>query len=457
MGRKYDYDYMIIGSGPAGTAAAIGLAKSRKRIAIVDGGHFGGARLNTRNVPYGVALDFAHSYANISMYPEFGHQDLSFSFPTMISRQLQATVRAGGDSKQAYEAAGVTCIDGYANFLDSHTVAIGEHQYTAANFILATGAQLKASEISGLDTVNYLTPDTAIKTRRLPKAVFVVGAGATGCEIAEYFAELGTKVLIAEMAERILPREDKEVGTVLSEYLSTELDVTVLPNCKVVALEQDNLSKSVIFQTGRSEKMVRVDCVVLATGSRPVLDCGLENAGVKYQNTGIKVNKYFETSAKNIYAIGDCISVEASSERAELEGAMLASNIVNKTKNTVNYSGFARVIDTYPQIATVGLNEDDLLRRDRKYHKALIPLADTMAGKIYNMDYGFVKLLTDKRNYRIIGASVVAPNAALIAEELAIAVRHNLTAAEIASTPHLADGYNYAVRMAAKAIITKKK
>ena len=457
MGKKYDFDYTIIGSGPAGSAAALGLAKSRKRIAIVDGEHFGGSRLNTRNVPYGVALDFAHTFANTTIYPEFGHQDLTFSFPTLISRQLQAVLDSGGGNKQSFESANITCINGYANFLDPHTIAVGEHQYTSANFILATGAHLKAPEISGLDSVNYLTPSTAIKTRRLPKAVFVVGAGSTGCEIAEYFAELGTKVLIAEMAERILPREDKEVSTVLSDYLSTELDVTVLPNCKVVALQQDSLSKSVIFQTGRSEKMVRVDCIILATGSQPTTDYGLENAGVKYQHSGIKVNKYFETSAKNIYAIGDCIGGESSSERAELEGSMLASNIINKTKNAINYSGFIRVIDTYPQVATVGLNEDDLLRRDRKYHKAIINLSDTLASNIYSMDYGFVKLLTDRRGGHIIGACIVAPHAALMAEELALAIRHHLTVAELSSTPHLADSFNYAIRLAAKAILSKKK
>ena len=136
---------------------------------------------------------------------------------------------------------------------------------------------------------------------------------------------------------------------------------------------------------------------------------------------------------------------------------MLASNIVNKTRNSLNYNGFTRVIDTYPQVATIGLNEDDLLRRDRKYYKATVNLADTIAGSIYDMDYGFIKLLTDKRGGHIIGACIVAPHAALMAEELALAIRHGLTAAEIASTPHLADSYNYAIRLAAKAIITKKK
>lgn len=457
MGRKYDYDYIIIGSGPAGSAAALGLAKSRKRIAIVDGGPFGGSRLNTRNIPYGVALDFAYSYSKLTTYPEFSRQDLSFSFPTMVSRQLKAISRTGGNNTAIYEQSGITCINGYANFLDAHTIAVGEVQYTSSNFILATGSHLKATEISGLDSVNYLTPTTAIRTRRLPKAVFVVGGGSTGCEIAEYFASLGTKVLIADTAERILPREDKEIGATIADYFTSELGITVLPSSKVVALEQDNLSKKVIFVSGHAEKLVRVDCIVLATGSQPTIDYGLENAGVKYQSSGVKVNKYFETSAKNIYAIGDCINPESSTERAEYEGSLLASNIVNKTKNHPNYNGFIRITNTYPEVAVVGFNEDDLIRRDRKYKKSLINLSDTIAGKAYDSGYGFVKILSDKQANHILGACIVAPHAAYMAEEIAIAIRHNLTITEIASTPHPADYYSYAIKLAARNLVIKKK
>ena len=179
MGRKYEYDYIVIGSGPAGVAATLGLATGRKRVAIVEGGRLGGARVNTRDIPYSIALDFAYRYARFSATPEFGQQDISFSFPTLVSRQLKAIARASASIKSQLETAGVTYLDGYAHFLDPHTIAVGEVQHTSAEFILATGATLKATEISGLDSVNYLTPDTAIRTRRLPKAVFVVGGGAT--------------------------------------------------------------------------------------------------------------------------------------------------------------------------------------------------------------------------------------------------------------------------------------
>lgn len=457
MGRKYDFDYITIGSGPAGSAAALTLAKSKKRVALVEGRYFGGANLNTRDIPYGVSLDFAHTYHRISRFPELSHQDLSFSFPTIVAHQLKAIIESGGGNNQKiFDDAGIICIRGYANFLDNNTIAVGDQKFTSYNFIIATGSHLNTSGIAGTAAVNYLTPDTAIKIRRLPKAVLIVGGGSTGCEIAEYYAELGAKVIIMESSGRLLPREDNETSTTITEHFTNNLGIMVLPNCKVLALEQDDTSKRVIFQNSRTEKMVRVDCIVLATGSQPNTDLGLENAKVKYTPTGIKVDKYFQTSAKNIYAIGDCTSDNSSTERAEYEGKLLASNLVNKTKNTVNYTGFARVTNTAPAIVTLGLSESVLKRRKRKYHKSIVYLKDLPASKIFNLRHGFVKLLTD-RNGRILGGTIVAPNAQAMSGEIALAVRHSLTALEIASTPHIANDFSYATKLAAKKLVNKRK
>ena len=456
MGKKYDFNYIVIGSGPAGSAAAISLAKAKNRVALVENRFFGGTNLNSRDIPYAVSLDFSHTYAKINSFPELKNQDFTFSFPTLVARQLNTIINISNDNKKSYEAAGVVCLSGYANFLDNHTIAIGSKKITAAHFIIATGSHLKTSEIAGTNTVGFLTPETAIKIRRLPKAIMVVGGGSTGCEIAEYFAELGAKVLIAETANRLLPREDKEASEVITNYLTHKLGIVVLTGSKVTALEQDDFSKRVIFRNARTEKMVRVDCIILATGSEPNLDCGLENAGVKYSHEGIKVDKLFQTSAKNIYAIGDCIGGESSTERAEYEGSILAANLIHKTKNSIDYLGITRITNTLPMVATVGLNEDDLARRDRKFNKALIKLSDIPASKIYNFNHGFIKLLTDK-NHHIIGATIVAPHAELIAEEIALAIRHKLTVLEIASTPHSANSWNYAIKLAAKKLLPKKK
>ena len=456
MGKKYDFDYIIIGSGPAGSTAARTLVKSKKRIALIEGRYFGGTNINTRDIPYSVTLDFAQSYYKVSRLPEFSHQDFSFNFPTIVAHQLKAIIESGGGNNQKlYSDAGIVCLHGYANFLDNHTIAIGEQKFTSNHFILATGSHLDTSSISGVEAVNYLTPETAIKIRRLPKAALIIGGGSTGCEIAEYYAKLGARVFLMESASRILPAEDPETSQAIADYFNT-LNITILTNSKAIALEQDEASKRVIFQNDHTEKMVRIDCIVLATGSAPTTDYGLENAGVKLTKTGtIKVDKTFQTSAKNIYAIGDCINNTASTERANYEGKLLATNIINKTKNTPNYVGFARVTSTSPAIVSLGLNETELKRRKRKYQKSIVYLKDIPASKIYNSRYGFVKLIADRTNH-IIGASIVAPNAAAMSGELALAIRHHLSAIELASTPHIANDFSYAIKLAAKKLAKKK-
>ena len=457
MSKKYDFDYIIIGSGPAGSTAALQLAtKTKKRVALVEGRFFGGTNLNTRDIPYAVALNFAHTFAKAQTFPELKNQDFHFNLPTVPAHQFKTIIESGGNNQKLYTDAGITCIKGYANFLDPHTIAVNEKRFTAANFILATGSRLKANEISGTDLIKHLTPETAVKITRLPKVAAIVGGGSTGCEIAEYYAELGIKVIILETSDRLLPREDTEVGNTLADYFSQRLGITILPSSKVVAIEEDNFSKRVIFHHDNTEKMVRVDCIVLATGSQPNLDYGLENAKVKYKNTGITINKLFETSAKHIYAVGDCLGGDSSTDRAYQEGLTLASNIIGKTKTTINYQGFTRVVKTYPEIATVGMNEDDLIRRDRKYKKSLVSLNDIPVSKIDNFNYGFVKLLADRNNH-ILGACIVAPHAELMAPEISLAIRHNLTALELASTPHAVNNYSSLIKLAAKNLLTQKR
>ena len=456
MGKKYDFDYIVIGSGPAGSAAALNLAKAKKNVAIVEGNFYGGANLNSRDVPYSVALDFSHTFKKVLSLPEFKNQDFTFSLPTVVSHQLETTIRCGGNDKKPFKAAGVTCIDGYASFLDQNTITVNGKNYTAHYFILATGAKLKTIEIAGTETVKYLTPETAIKSHRLPKVVVIVGGGVIKMAESRLFhVKPGiTAELIGLKVESFL-REDKEVSEVISNYFTRELGIMILTGSKVVALGQDSFSKQVIFVNNGNEKMIRTDCIVLATGSQPVLDYGLENAGVKYKNSGIIIDKFFETSAKNIYAIGDCLGKDSSTDLAEYEGTLLASNIVNKTKTTTNYHGFTRITNTYPTVAVVGLNEDDLIRRDRKFKTALIPLSEIPAGNIYGFNYGFIKIIADKANH-IIGGSIVAPNAELLTPELATAIRHNLTAVEVAGTPHITNSYNYAIKLAAKQLLSKK-
>ena len=453
MGKKFNFDYIIIGSGPAGTKAGLTLAKkTKKRIAIVEDRFLGGTNIHTRDIPYAIGLGFSHAFYTVKNRPEINGRELHYNFPTVITHQFQVVSDLYKDQKQALEKASITYLSGRAHFIDNHTIAIDDKQYTAAEFILATGSKLKTGGIYGLESVKFFTPETAMKIRRLPKFVLVVGAGSTGCEIAEYFAELGSKVILMEQADRILPKEDKEVSSTITDFFVNELGMMIVPKAKVVALEQDETSKRVIFNTDRQEKVVRVDCIVLATGAKPETDYGLENAGVKYKESGITVNKFFQTSTRNIYAVGDCLGGESSTERCEYQASILVSNLLNKSKNFTNYSGYIRLTNTYPEIATVGMNEIDLTKKKRKYKKSIIYLNELPASKIKGLNYGFVKILVDHSKH-VLGATIVAPNAGLMAEEFSIALRHKLSILEIASTPHITNSWNNAIKLAAKKLV----
>ena len=455
MGKKYDFKYIVIGGGPAGTAAAINLAQAKKRVALVEARFFGGSNLNTRDLPYGVALDFSHLYHKVSTYPEFKNQDITFNLSTVPSRTLSTVLAAGGNNKKPIEAAGVVCLTGFAHFLDSHTIAVGSKKFTSENFIIATGAHPKTPDITIQDKFHYLTPESAIKVRRLPKLVAVIGAGSTGCEIANYFAELGSKVSLFEKDTRILPREDKDVSGLMTNYFTKKLGVSVLPTCKVVALEEDHHGPKLIFKYGNTEKIVRPSAVVLATGSSPNTDLGLENAKVKYKDTGIIVNNLYRTSAKHIYAIGDCIGGESSTERAHYQGLTLTTNLINKSKNLLSAKGFVRVTTSSPEIAVLGNTEKELSVAKIKYKRSIINLADTTAGKVEGVTHGFVKILTDKTGH-ILGACIIAPHASLMIQELSLAQRHGLTVLELASTPHLMNTMNEAIKLATRNLLSKK-
>lgn len=451
MGKKFDFEYIVIGSGPAGSAVAVGLAGMRKKVAVIDGSEVGGSNCE-RNIPYLVGLKFANLYDETKKWLGMRALGLNhFNLPTIVSLMEQASQRAKEVERKKLKDAGVVEIKGYANLLNNYTVAVGKQQFSAEKLILATGAELNIGEISGVGEVDYLTPETAIKTRRMPRVVLVVGGGRSGCEIGEYFAKLGVKVLIMERAERLLPREDQEVGEMLAEHFY-ELGVEVINNAKVVALEKDGENKRVIFMKDGVEKLVRVDAVVLATGTKPVLNYGLENAGVQFNKTGVIMSKNLQTTTKNIFAVGDILGGDSSTELATYQGMMLAQILERRSKDELDYKGFWRQIMTEPEILTIGFSEDDLIKRDQRYRKAISDMTEAMAGKISTNNRGFVKLLVDHNN-RLIGAVIMAEKMGAMATELILAIRNQMTIDRIASLPHDINSSAIMIKIAAQKLM----
>lgn len=456
MAKKFDFDLVVIGSGTAGTAAAFTAAQAGQNVAIVESELWGGCSPNSRDLPFRAATTFSHLYCEAIHGSRFGLSSgkLRYNYPTLKKWQALAKKRATSGLKKSFEKAGITCLKGLAHFMSPYELSVGSVPVSAQKFIIASGATLNSGGIIGVESVKCLNPDSALEISRPPKTLLIVGGGATGCEFAEYFATLGTKVCLVEVEDNLLPKEDSEAGQVLEEYFSESLKIKVLTGSRIVSVANLDDGLKATMLRGGQEKNLRADAILLATGADPALDLGLENAGVKFNKNGIIVDSFLQTSMKHIWAAGDCIGGESSAERAAYEGAIAASNATSRQKNLVNYSGFVRVVDTFPGLAFVGLSEKECKSRRLKYKKSFIELSSLSAANTSDFRVGFLKLLADNSG-KIIGATLMCPDAELVVQELALAVRHRFSAVELASTPHASSSWSEIVRLAAKDIVKK--
>jgi dihydrolipoamide dehydrogenase len=449
--NTFDYDLIVIGSGPGGSAAATMAAKDGKRVAIIEFSIFGGESPNWSDIPTKALLHAANLYDEARHGDRFGLRSstLGYNYPSLRAWKDLAVTRTGtGGNRKYYENQGIDTFIGLAHFLSPNEISVNRRHLSASYFLIATGATWTVPEIPGLDKIKYLTPRTILETLRPPKSLLIIGGGDTGIEIAQLMAIFGTKVYIAEQASHLLPHHDSEIGELMERILGEQKGVTALTHSRVLSVEKDGLQKRVTISRGGTEKSIRVDEVLVAAGRSPRVDLGLENAGVKFTANGILVNDHLQTNVKHIFAAGEVLGRNSHTHSSLMESQVAASNIFDKTKITPNYKAMTEIIFTNPGIATVGLSEYDCLKRDLPINKAIAPLNIIARSNTADFRDGFVKIITDK-NGIILGASVVAPHAAEIIHELSLAVKHDMTAYQVAETPHAFLSWSEAVRVAA--------
>lgn len=446
--KRTDFDLIVIGSGDAGSEVAFTASKAGKKVAIVEADKWGGSSLNYTNVPQGAIYHATQIMLRAIEGAKFGisSSNLRYNFPTLNNWRKVAMRRAHANSKTPYENAGITCIHGRARFLSKDEISVGNKSFRAKRFLIATGASVRDTGIKIANDVNYLLPENACDVTRLPKSIMIVGAGSTGCELAQYYSCLGVDTVIADIAGRLLPREDEEVGQVIDKIFNKQ-KIRVLTQSRVTALQKDGNMKRVFFMRGGQEKSIRIDEVVFCTGSAPNVDLGLENAGVKFDQEGIKVDGTMRTSVKHIYAAGDVVGGHSSTEKALMEARVASTHLVERSKLTADYNGMIRITNLHPEVACLGMTEDDCTKYDRKFAKITLPLNVVQKSNTSDTRDGFIKILCDRHD-KILGASLVMPHASLAVQELAMAIRYDMTLAEVCSTPHVANGWGEIIRVA---------
>ncbi len=453
MARKptFDYDLIVIGSGAGGSPAASIAAAAGKRVAVVEADMFGGESPNWGDVPVKALLHAAQLYDEARHGTRFGLRSatLGYNFMSLKSWKDKAVKRTGaGNNKSYYEKQGIDTYNSPAHFISPHEISINRRHLSSKQFLIATGSYWKNPLIAGLDTIAFYTPRTILDSIRLPKSLLIIGGGSSAVEFAQLFAILGTKVYITEKAARILPDQDSESGELIARLLAEDKGVSVLTQTRILSVQKDGLSKRVVVSRAGTEKSIRVDEILVTTGRTPTVDIGLENASVAYTPNGIEVDEYLQTSAQHIFAAGDVLGSKKYLHTALTESRIAAHNLLNKQRVKPDYNAIPNITFTYPGIASVGLTEDDCLKRDLDIKKSIAPL--NMIARSNTSDYrdGFVKIIADKRGV-IIGSTIVAPHAGEMIHELTIAVKHQMTAAEIAATPHAYLSWSEAIRVAA--------
>jgi len=448
--HKYDFDLIVLGSGGGGSVAALIAAGAGKRVAMVEAGEMGGECPNYGCVPTKSLLHVAEIYDTAKHSQNFGIRSttLTYNYPSIKAWKDLAVERTGTtEGRRLYEAEGIKVFDGEAHFINNHEITLNRRHMTSENFLIATGTHNFIPPIEGLDKTGYITFKEAVSLTRPPKSLFIIGAGSVGCEFAELFAIFGTKVYLTDITPRILTKEDEEVSELVRDRFEQDRGMEVMTNTKVLRVAKEGLAKRVYFQQGASEKSVKVDEILIATGKLANVDIGLEIAGVEYTPRGIQVDEHMQTTARNIFAAGDVVGPYMYTHTAIYQSRVAANNILNKQKIAADYHAVPRVVFLSPEVASVGMSEDECIKRDMRIKKAIAPIAIIGRANTSNVDKGFVKVITDTKGI-LIGASIVSPRAGEMIHELTLAIQLRLPASDVANTIHAFPTWSEAVRIA---------
>jgi pyruvate/2-oxoglutarate dehydrogenase complex dihydrolipoamide dehydrogenase (E3) component len=401
-------DIAIIGGGAGGLSLASGAVQLGARVVLIESGSMGGDCLNYGCVPSKALLEAAHEKKLKS---------------SDVMAQIQKTIDtlAEHDSVARFESLGVEVIQAPGKFLNRKILEAGKYHIQAKRFVIATGSSPFVPPIPGLDLVPYETNESIFSLKQLPKHLIIIGGGPIGCELAEAFAMLGSKVSILE-GFKLLPKDDADAVDILRTHL-LKLGIDIHEGIQVKLVQAlDN--KNVQVQIESEAKLIEIEGthVLISTGRRAnVADLGLEAAGVNFSEKGIQVDARLRCSNKKIYAMGDVVGPFQFTHIANYHAGIVLRNILFRLPAKVNYHAVPWVTYTYPQIAHVGL----LLEEAEKQPCFVITevfFSDNDKAVITGSTLGKIKVITNKKG-RIFGVTITGQHAGELILPWVIAIR----------------------------------
>jgi pyruvate/2-oxoglutarate dehydrogenase complex dihydrolipoamide dehydrogenase (E3) component len=442
------YNVVVIGAGTAGLVTAAGTAGLGGRVALIERNLMGGDCLNFGCVPSKALISSARLIQQIRESEKWGldQQEPQFVFEKVFARMRERRAKiAPHDSKERFESLGVDVFHGEARFVSPHEVEVNGQRLRAKNFVIATGSRATVPKIEGIDGVPYFTNETIFDgLMKKPETMIVLGGGPIGCELAQTFCRLGTRVTIIQRGEQLLPREDRDVAEFLERRLVNE-GVRIIKNVDARAVATSDAGKVALEfldrpSGGLAERTFFADALLVATGRRPNLESqDLKSAGVDVNEKGLRVTDYLQTSQRHIYAVGDVIGPFLFTHMADAQARVVVRNILMPfqfLREKMDYSVVPWCTYVDPEIAHVGLGERETKRQNIDYDVFIVPLEDVDRAVVESEEGGFAKILTHKGSDKILGATIVAPHAGDLLHEFVIAMKAGIGMATIASTIH---------------------
>ncbi|MBS0605641.1 MAG: FAD-dependent oxidoreductase [Verrucomicrobia bacterium] len=462
------YPIIVIGSGAAGLVVANGAAKAGKKVLIIEKKHWGGDCTNFGCIPSKSLIASSHAAYAILNSKNLGIHGLSGPFNADDAlervRTIVAQIRAEED-KPALEKNGVDALEGTASFVDPHTIKIiGKESEVRTiwgkQIVIATGSAPNIPFIQGLAETPYLTNETIFDLKKVPKSLVVVGVGPIGCEIAQAMRRLGSSVIIIG-TKAPLPREEPQAQQILTDCFKEEgIELLIGYATKRVAYREGKFE--IFLQEKGSDKKVTLqsDALLVAAGRSPNLaSLNLNNAGVLFSEKGIPVDRFGRTNQKHIWAIGDAAGAPFFTHYAESQARSVLTSLLLPfgIKKSLNCAPVPRVTYTDPEIASIGLLEQEALQRYKARSIAVyhVPFTKLDRAITAGRTEGFVKIITKKWSSKILGATIVAPRAGEMLMQIATAMQGKIPLRKLSSMIHPYPTYSLAIRKASDLWLTQ--
>lgn len=455
------YDLVVIGAGPGGYVAAIRAAQLGMKVACVDKRPaLGGTCLNIGCIPSKALLDSSEHFVQArSQLAVHGVQvgGITLDLPRMLERKNTIVKGLTEGIAYLFKKNQITAVTGFARLSGPGSVAVkssgGTQSLEAKAILLATGSEPAALPALPFDGAAIVSSTEALSFDTVPAHLIVVGGGYIGLELGSVWARLGAKVTVLEFLPRILPQNDVEIAGLLHKSL-TKQSLTIHTDTKVTGAAVESGAVAVAAETKDGATTFTGDKVLVAVGRRPCTAAlGLEEAGVKIdERTGrIAVNADYQTSAAGVYAIGDLIAGPMLAHKAGEEGMAFAERLAGK-HGEVNYAAIPSVIYTAPEVAAVGLTEEQVKETGRPYRVGKCPFSALGRARCLGETEGLVKMIADEKTDRLLGVHIMGPRASdLIAEAVSVLEFHG-SAEDIARTCHAHPTLSEALREAALAV-----